>query len=141
MENVVHSKLFFSLRTPLPKRCFFYLISNMNYVSYHINFFALFTRNLRTNLWSFSRQWRNIYTLQFMYIQPRQYLTFVSIFNFLLLTFPPLLLYAILVSSMFFFCVTANPFLEQGKKLIHTYIHMQINTHLLILGSFQAFSH
>lgn len=61
-------------------------------------------------------------------------LTFFSIFNFLLLTFPPLLLYAILVTSMFLY-VTANPFLSTRKE-VNTYLCTYVDTYIFTRPGF-----
>lgn len=46
IENTVHNKPLFS-QNQSSEKIFFNFINNVNYVSYHINFFALFTRKLR----------------------------------------------------------------------------------------------
>ena len=71
VENIVHNKPLFLSEQSSEVFCF-YLTNNVNYVSYHVNVFALFTIKLCDTL--AAQQCRNIYILLFIHcIHPYLY--------------------------------------------------------------------
>ena len=65
VENIVHNKPLFLSEQSSEVFCF-YLTDNVNYVSYHVNFFALFTIKLCDKL--AAQQCRNMYIHCYLYV-------------------------------------------------------------------------